>query len=108
MPLLIGVLALFFKVFAVYAVTRILLALGLAYWTITGFDALAGDLMDNLQSQMGALPAAMVDIMAIAGVDQAITIIFSCITVRLVMNGLTNGVIGGVAFSGIANAVETE
>jgi len=102
-PLILGLGAVFFKVFALYAITRILVALGLSYWVITGFDDVKTYFMDNIQANFGALPNAVFDILALSGVDVAITIIFSCITVRLIMNGLANGIIGGIAFKGITS-----
>lgn len=103
MPALVGLVAVFFKVFAVYAITRVLLALGLSYVAIQGFDQVETYFMTEIQSNFGALPAAVFEIMALAGVDVFITIIFSCITVRLIMNGLAQGAIGTLAFRGITN-----
>lgn len=105
MPWLISMLGVSLKFFAAYAVTRVLLALGLSYVTITGFTDLKTQFMTEIQNNYGALPAAVIDIISLAGADVAITILFSCVTVRLIMNGLVNGVIGTLAFKGIQSGV---
>lgn len=102
-PGLLALLGGFFKIFALYAVTRILLALGLSYWVISGFDDLKDSIYLEITTNYGNLTAASYQILTMAGVDQAITIIFSCVTVRLIMNGLANGIIGGIAFKGITS-----
>lgn len=104
MPWLVSMLGIAVKFFAAYAVTRIMLALGLSYLTVTGFNDLKDQFMGEIQTNYGALPAAVIDIISLAGADVAITILFSCVTVRLIMNGLVNGVIGTLAFRGIQGA----
>jgi cell division protein FtsX len=103
-PLLVTGIGVFFKTFALYAITRIFLALGLSYWVITGFDDVKTNFENEIVANFSSLPLAVYQIMGIAGVDVAITILFSCITVRMIMNGLANGVIGGIAFKGISGA----
>ena len=103
-----GLLLLFgagLKFLALYAVTRILIALGLSYIVISGFDDMGQYFEDEIISQYGALPAAVYEIVSMAGVDVAITILLSCISVRMIMNGVTNGIIGTLAFKGITNNV---
>lgn len=105
MPWLVGMIGVAIKYFAVYAVTRVLLALGLSYVAISGFTDLKADFMAEIQNNYGALPAAVIDIITLSGADVGITILFSCVTVRLIMNGLVNGVIGTLAFKGIQSGV---
>lgn len=104
MPGILVLVAGFFKIFALYAVTRILLALGLSYWMVSGFTELKDNIYTMIQTNYAGIPAATYDIITLMGVDVAITIIFSCITVRMIMNGLANGIIGGIAFKGISSA----
>jgi len=105
LPGLVALIGVAIKVLAVYAVTRILLALGLSYVAVQGFDQMEGFFMTAIQDNFGALPVAVFEVLSLAGVDVFITIIFSCITVRLIMNGLAQGVIGTLAFRGITNSV---
>lgn len=88
MPLLPLLGGWFLKVFALYAVTRIFLAAGIGYLVITGFNTFKDDLIANIQANYGSVPAATFEIMTLAGVDEAITIIISAVGIRLILNGL--------------------
>jgi len=74
-------------------VGRVLIALGIGYVTYSGVDTALGVLKTAIWSNMSATGATVLGIMATLQVDTAINIIFSALTARLVLNGLTSGAI---------------
>lgn len=71
---------------------RILLSLGFAVVTIAGFDVVINQLKQLVIQHLGAVPAAALQLVLLAGVGQAMGMIFGAITTRLVIWQLQNSV----------------
>ena len=103
MPVLLTLFGAFLKFFALYAITRLLLALGLSYVMITGFSDLIAQAEGAIQTEYGQLPSDVYQIVTMAGADVALTILFSALSIRFIMNGLSQGVIATMAFRRITS-----
>lgn len=71
-------------------IAKILLALGFSVVTITGFTAVLTQLKQLVLTHLGAVPAAALQLVLLAGVGTAIGMIFGAITTRLVIWQLQN------------------
>jgi hypothetical protein len=69
---------------------RALVALGIGVVTYTGFNVMLGTLKNNAFSAIGNLPSGVLDILLALKVGPALGIIFSAVTARLVISGLTS------------------
>lgn len=65
---------------------RITSALGIAIFTYKGLKALINNLLSHLQPLFASLPSAILDILAIAGVPEALSIIGSAVLTRAAIN----------------------
>lgn len=70
---------------------RILIALGIGFVTYSGISILLDSIRADVISGFSGLPVLAYQIAAACKVDVAITMIFSAITARLVLKGLTGG-----------------
>ena len=105
MPWIISIFGVAIKVLAVYAVARVLLALGLSYVIYTGFDILINNMQAEIENNYGAMTAGVFEIVTMMGADVAISILFSAIAVRLVINGVVGGVSKGLKWGNISSGV---
>lgn len=67
------------------AVGRILAALGFSVVTITGMDALMGQLRAQLMSGLNSIPADMFNLFLLVGGGQALGIITGALTTKLLL-----------------------
>lgn len=74
-------------------VGRVLISLGFGYVVFSGVDVGLGALRDAVVSNIGGLPAAAVGVASTAKVGVCISILFSALSARLLLNGLTGGVL---------------
>jgi len=102
MPVLVAIFGVAIKYLAAYAVARIFLALGLSYVVYQGMDTLMTNAQANITSQFGALGGSIYQIAAMCGVDVAITILFSAIAVKLLINGFSGGAKTALRFKGVS------
>jgi len=72
---------------------RVLLALGIGYVAYTGISVALDGLMADIVSNMSGLPATMISVLTATKCDVATKMIFSAITARLTIQGLTSGAI---------------
>lgn len=93
MPLFIGSLIGGLAMAASSLVGRVLLALGMSYVAYSGIDLAVSALLAEVKSQVNSLPAVALAIVSATKLDVAISIIFSAISARLVVMGLTSGVV---------------
>jgi hypothetical protein len=66
-------------------VGRVLLALGLSYVTYTGFDTSVNWLLDQIKTNMSAMPVQIVNFLAWLWVDKAIAMVFSAYSAAMVI-----------------------
>jgi hypothetical protein len=75
-------------------VGRVLLALGMSYVAYSGIDTALGTLKTLIITNMASgLGSAVVGLLGVFKVDVAISMIFSAFAARLVLMGLTSGVV---------------
>ncbi|MFJ1258835.1 DUF2523 domain-containing protein [Cupriavidus sp. CuC1] len=74
-------------------VGRVLVALGIGYVSYTGLTAWVGSIKDLILSNLYALPPEFVQVMSLVKLDTCISILFSAISVRLVLEGLSSDTI---------------
>lgn len=72
-------------------VGRVLIALGISYVTYTGISIGLDAIKEAVWNNLAGVPAELVGLLAIAKIDVCINIIFSAVTARLALNGLTSG-----------------
>lgn len=72
-------------------VGRILIALGFGYVSYTGISTALDYAESQVISNLQGLPSVAVQIASATKVDVAVSIIFSAIAVRLLLQGLTGG-----------------
>lgn len=66
-------------------VKRVFLALGIGVVTFIGLDVVFNQILQSAQSSWGAIPSAVAGMMGLAGIPDAIGIIFGALTTRLSM-----------------------
>lgn len=74
-------------------VGRVLLSLGIGYSVFTGVDTGLSWLHSQALAGFSGMPAQVVQIASVTQVGTSINIIFSALTARLVLQGLTGGAI---------------
>lgn len=79
-------------------VGRVLLSLGVGFVAFNGVQSLMSSMKAQVISQFSGLPSTIVGILAVTKVDVAISIVFSAIAARLVINGLQSDVIKKLVF----------
>ena len=72
-------------------VGRVLISLSIVYVTYTGVSALLGWIKGQVVAYLVGAPGTIVAIMGLLKVDVAVSIVFSALTARLVLQGLTSG-----------------
>src|SRR5689334_4882567 len=82
-----------FLTFVGSLVGRVMVALGIGYAAYSGLTTLMTSLKSQVVSQFAGLPSTAIGILAVTKVDVGISIFFSAIAARLVLNGLTSDVI---------------
>jgi hypothetical protein len=76
MPLLMSLLGGLLTI-AGSMVGRVLIALGMGYVTYSGFDVAVSWLLDQIKTNLGAMPADIVAFLSYLWVDKAIGLLFS-------------------------------
>jgi len=66
-------------------VGRVLIALGISYVTYTGLDVLFSNLLNQMNSNLGALPSDLLGWMGILKIQTSISIITSAFSTRMAM-----------------------
>lgn len=74
-----------------YIITKALLVLGLGFVSYQGVGALVDNLEAALISEFNTLPGVVYEIAALCGVDVAITIVISTLTVSMTIRGVSAG-----------------
>jgi len=69
---------------------RVLIALSIGYVSYTGISALLTWIKSQVVSYLVGAPATMVAIMGLLKIDVAVSILFSALAARLVLQGLTS------------------
>lgn len=72
-------------------VGRILISLGVGFVAYTGISAGIDYLKAQVVARLGGLPADIVTILSLGEIDTAISITFSAIAVRLLIQGISGG-----------------
>lgn len=96
----------FFRVFLSSAVLvplvqRLAAAIGIAAVSYAGFHVLLNAVVAHIQTQVGALPANVLAILAVANVWKAISVVLSALTTRMVVKGVTeSGMLKRITWSG--------
>lgn len=85
-------------------VARVLIALGITFATYTGIQSGLDLVLSYIQNETGALPAATVQLMALAKIDVALSMIFSAYGLRLVFQGLASGGLTRIVFGPIGGS----
>lgn len=92
MPLIIAALASLFTSTALRGIlTRILVALGVSMVTYTGISASASAVVSSMQTNLAALPAAVLSLLALAHVGQAFNVVISAQAAALAIRGISAG-----------------
>lgn len=71
-------------------VGRVLIALGIGYVSYTGINALLTWIKSQVVAYLVGAPGTVVAIMGLLKIDVAVSIIFSALAARLVLQGLTS------------------
>lgn len=72
-------------------VGRVLLALGISYVTYKGFDTSIAWLLNQVKSNISAMPASIVSFLAWLYVDKAISLVFSAYATAAAIKVSTSG-----------------
>lgn len=64
-------------------VIKVMGALGIGFAVYKGYDVLLNSLIDYVKDRWGGLPSDIASILALAGFNEAISIILSAITIRM-------------------------
>jgi len=91
LPAVLGLFGAGIGLFTGYAVTRVLLALGMSYILYQGLDVLLESAEDAILNAFGQLPADVYNILLMAGADVGFTILFSAFATRLLLSGWQAG-----------------
>jgi len=74
-------------------VGRVLLALGIAFVTFTGFTVSINFIYSNMQSYLSSMPTDILSLLGYLWVDKAIGAMFSAFTAALAIKTATTGII---------------
>lgn len=74
-------------------VGRVLIALGISYVTYTGVSTALSAIQSQVQGNLTGLPVMLLQVAYLLKIDVFISIMFSAITARLTIKGLTAGAI---------------
>jgi cell division protein FtsX len=91
LPAILGMFGSGIGLFAGYAVTKVLVALGLSYVVYQGIDVLFESAEAQIYASFGALPADLYGFLLLCGVDVAITILMSAFAAKLLLAGFQAG-----------------
>jgi len=91
LPAILGIFGTGISVFAGYAVTKVLLALGMSYFIYKGMDVLFESAQTQILAYFGQLPADIYSYLLLCGVDKAITIILSALATKILLSGFQAG-----------------
>ena len=72
-------------------VGRVLIALGVGYVSYKGMDILFSSIKSLMLSNLSGLPAGVIGLFGILKIGTDVNILFSAITIRFTLNGLTGG-----------------
>lgn len=70
---------------------RVLLALGFGFVAYQGIDLLLSNIQAVVVSNINGLPSDLLQLLGLLKVDAAVNILFSAITARFLIMGLTSG-----------------
>lgn len=101
MPAILMMFGASIKYLMAYAITRFLLAIGLSYVIYQGMDTLIQNVESEIMSNFSALGVTLYEFLLLAGADVAFSIVFSAISIRLLLVGFSGGVKSGLRFGGI-------
>jgi hypothetical protein len=93
MPIFIAALVGGFISAAASMAGRVLIAIGFGIVAYTGISTLLDTLKAQAISNLNSVPSDIIGIMGLMKVDVSLSIIFSAIATRLLIMGLTSGVI---------------
>jgi len=79
-------------------VGRALLSLGIGFIAYSGIDVAISGLLATATANGGALPMGLAGMLGVLKIGTGLNIIMSAITVRLVLAGMTSGVVRRMAF----------
>ena len=71
-------------------VGKVLISLGITYFSYKGLDAMIGSAKDHFFASIGALDPVTVGILGVLKVGQAVTMVCSALVGRLTLSGLTS------------------
>lgn len=91
MPYLIGILWGGLAIVLRSFVGRVLIYLGISYLTYQGVDGLIESLKVQAYAQLSNIPSALIGIVGLTRIDEAISVIVSALTAKYVLQGLTGG-----------------
>lgn len=74
-------------------VGRVLLALGVGFVAYSGITATLDWLQAQVVANLQGLPGRVVQLLGVLQVDVSVSILFSAVAARLVLQGLTSGVL---------------
>lgn len=77
---------------------RAITFLGIGFTAYKGIDVLLDGAMSEIQAAIGSGPTQMVQLLGLAQVDVAITMIFSAVATRFLIAGVTGGVFKRIGF----------
>lgn len=72
-------------------VGRVLIALSIGFIVYQGVDVAVEACKDLIFQHLGSTGATVTNILGMLNIDKAIEVVFSAISARLVLNGLTSG-----------------
>lgn len=90
MPAVLGMLGGLLLSLVAGFVGRTLASLGLAVVTYYGMTQALGYLKDLIVANLGMLPANVVQILALLKIGTGLSIIFSCLSVSMLLNGFNS------------------
>lgn len=67
-------------------VLKLFTSIGIAVFTYVGLNSLINEMLDLIQPTAGTIPANVLDIMALAGIPQGLTVITSALLTRAAIN----------------------
>lgn len=91
LPVALGAFASGLALLLPWLITRLLLALGLGYFIYQGMDILMGNIESQIISYFGQLPADIYNIILMCGAGEAITILLSALSTKILLMGFQGG-----------------
>lgn len=75
----------------IHGIVKLFIAMGFGFIAYQGVDILINFILENIRVNLSAVPPEMIGMLGVLKVDKALNVLASAYMARLVIKGITNG-----------------